>query len=358
MNKSDKKCVALLFGGRGAEHEVSIIGAKFVFPLIDREKYLPLAVYISRSGEWLISKDENSASVEEIVSAKTELTPVYPTFKNGGGLLTAEGKFIPIYTAFPLLHGDFGEDGVVQGALECAGISYVGCGTHASAVTSDKAYTKILAEHLGIPTAKWILANGKSAEDIILARARAEGHVGYPMFIKPTRLGSSVGASPARTREEFDEAYIHAASLGNGAVLIEELISIEKELECAYFADKSKELFTNPGQISCGGEFYDYDTKYKSHSNAKVSESASVEDETVKKIKEYSKLLVKLLGIREIARIDYFLTRDGRIIFNEINTMPGFTSGSLYPRLLSSHGIPPEELVNRLILDSVQGDDL
>ena len=354
MKSITKNTVALIFGGRGYEHDVSVEGAKFVFPLIDRSRYKALPIYIKKSGEWTIPKGGVSASPEEIVTEKVDLEVVHPTFAKRVGGISYGDKFIPIRCAFPLLHGDYGEDGVIAGVLKNSNIPFIGCDVEAGALCSDKAYTKIVAEHLGIPTAKWTLGYGSTIASARRAKERAEKLFSYPMFIKPCGLGSSVGASPVRSESEFDVAYLKAARLGCGRVLIEELISIEKELECAYFATKGKELFTNLGQISCNSSFYDYSEKYSNASSARVDATSDATEKITEKIKEYSKLLTDIIGIRDIARIDYFLTRDGEIIFNEINTMPGFTGGSLYPRLLETCGINPSRLVNLLISNRIR----
>ncbi len=348
MKNFNKPAVALLFGGRGCEHGVSVSGAEFFFPLIDENAYTKIPVYINKNGEWLIPQDENpSADIKKIVSGYIPLTPVTPALRCGAGGLFTEKGFLPLAAAVPLLHGDFGEDGVVQGALENARIPYVGCGVLSGAVISDKAYTKIIAEHLGIPTAPWIL--GTETEDPRMLRERAESSLGYPMFIKPSGLGSSVGSSRVRTASEFDFSYKKAAELGCGRVLIEKYISISRELECAYFKDKSKELFTDVGEIHCAGGFYDYENKYGSKSAAAVSDRAELPRDITKKIHAYSRLLVGYLGIRDLSRIDFFLSEEGELLFNEINTFPGFTGISLYPRLMERCGIPARELVRRLI---------
>lgn len=347
--KKEKHTVALIFGGRGYEHDVSVEGAKFLYSLIDRELYDTLPVYISRSGEWL-APTKPCEDISRLVLGKICTVGVTPTCKNGtGGVLFPSrqdsGEFIKICAAIPLLHGDFGEDGIVQGALENARIPFVGCDTSAGAILSDKVYTKIVAEHLGVPTVPWVTAIGKSTAE---ARALAESGIGYPIFIKPSRLGSSIGAALAKDVESFNTAYELAKEVGNEKVLIEKYIEVEKELECAYFRGKSKELFTKPGEISTNRDFYDYSTKYEINAAA-VLDCAEVSEDIQKQINEYSRALVEFFGIRDLSRIDFFLARDGTLYFNEINTFPGFTEHSLYPRLLSLAGVNPRELVSELI---------
>lgn len=348
MDKASKPAVALLFGGRGCEHDVSVSGAKFFFPLIDEKNYTKIPVFISRLGEWLIPADRKDGdSIEAIASGELPLIPVTPAYRCGVGGLFAWGEFIPLCAAVPLLHGNFGEDGIVQGALENAKIPYVGCDVSSGALISDKAYTKILAEKLGIPTVPWVLGIGEGELDI--AREAAERAFGYPMFIKPARLGSSVGAARIGTKEKFATAYRKAAELGGGRVLIEKHVKVSRELECAYFKDKSKELFTGIGEIAYNGGFYDYKSKYGRDSCADVSDTSDLPLPITEKILAYARALIRYLGIRDLSRIDFFLTEDGELLFNEINSFPGFTGASLYPRLLEGCGIPPRELVCRLI---------
>ena len=349
MKITESPSVALIFGGRGYEHDVSVRGAEYLFPLIDGSKYRKIPVYVKKDGTWVIPAirgiDVCPRALSDGAVPEEECSPAFG--KPIGGLLT-ESAFLPIAAAFPLLHGDFGEDGVVQGALENAGIPYVGCDTVASAVTRDKSYVKLIAEHLGIPTARWLYARELSNKTI----KEAEEKIGYPMFVKPARLGSSVGASVARCREELAGALDRALKVGSGRALIEELIDVERELECGYLSAAGKTLFTGVGEIYTDG-FYDYEAKYFSGA-ARVSSRATVSDSEVGLIQSYSALLSEHLGLRGLSRIDFFRTARGDIIFNEINTMPGFTETSLYPRLCAESGISPKELVERLITDAVR----
>lgn len=352
MNK--RATLALLYGGRGYESEVSIDGAKFLLSKIDREEINPLPVFISKSGEWLI--DSRICECDPLLLSRGEIPAisVAPAYRDGKCGLFYEGGFLLIDCAFVLLHGNFGEDGVVEGALENARIPYVGESVRVGSLLCDKAYTKIIAEHLGIPVAKWVLGTPSVHYSKQRARELAEKAFSYPLFIKPTSLGSSVGASVVREEEGFDLSYDTAASLGDGRVLIEEYANIEVELECAYFAVEGKEIFTNIGEISYASDFYDYDTKYSCDSSAIAEIHSTVSEEIRAQVLDYSKRLVSYFGIRDLSRIDFFLTRDGRLLFNEINTMPGFTASSLYPRLLMSEGISVGDLVTLLAKKAIK----
>lgn len=331
-----KKSVAVIYGGMGAEREISVLSAKFVLSKIDRELFSPIPVFITDDGLWLIRDVDKDNGI-----------PCYPArTKCGSGLMSGEG-FIPIHTAFPVLHGDFGEDGIVQGALECAGIPFVGCGTRCGAICHDKAVAKTLAEAVSVPTAPWILGNeDPTPEYIENVKRRAELSFGYPMFIKPTGGGSSIGISRVETDSDFNEAYLNAAKYGS-RVIIEKAAAVRLELECAVLI-VGKQMFTKIGAVETCGSFYDFRSKYMGGITA--TPSPDVNDRILNAVTEYSKTLCAAFEVRQISRIDFFLCEEGEIIFNEINPMPGFTASSLYPKLMDRCGISPCELISRLIL--------
>ena len=334
---TDKKRVALIYGGRGLEHSVSVAGAKNLISLIDGERYDTLPVMISKNGEFSLCSP--------FVPVSDGIT-VHPICKDGvGGFITDGGEFFPLDCAFPLLHGDFGEDGTVQGLLSSLGIAFVGCDTRASAICLDKAVTKAVAERLGIPTVSWSLVTDTSSP--------CERN--FPLFIKPDCLGSSYGAGRAESDEQFDALLRSAALLGEGRVLVEEFKSPLRELECAFFEAQGERLFTPAGEILCDG-FYSYERKY-SRGGAKTAARADIAMADALKIREYSEALCSFIGIRHLARIDFFLS-DGIIYLNEVNTMPGMTESSLYLKLLSETGISPAEAVNRLLSDAVGASEL
>ena len=347
--KNELPAVALIFGGRGYEHDVSVMGARFLYPKINGARYNKIPVYITKDGEWITPTDTQE-SIDGLVERTCKYTEVAPAYLTGEGGLLGRLGFTPIRAAIPLLHGDFGEDGIVQGALENAKIHYVGCDTSCGAITADKAYAKLIAEHLGIKTVPFILSVD---EELTSAQHRAEAKLSYPMFIKPARLGSSIGARAVNSPEEFGDCYAEAARLGRGRVLIEEKIPIHRELECAYFAGKSKDIFTLPGEIRLESGSYDYDTKYSKDSTARICERAEIDEKTANELVSQAKKLVRFLGVRDLSRIDFFLSESGELYFNEINTFPGFTEASLYARMLKLYGIPTDLLVEHLIDEAI-----
>jgi D-alanine--D-alanine ligase len=354
--------VALIFGGRGLERDVSIAGARFVYPLIPREKYRVIPILITADGQWLIREDDGcpcggiglfeAEDRDRAIPTDEDFTlPCTPmNFGDRQGLIFY-GGFIPIDCAFPLLHGDFGEDGVVQGALENAMIKYVGEDTVTSATCLDKRLTHLIAARLGIPVARSIFADPNESCDT--ARDRAERLLGYPLFLKPSDLGSSVGASPVRCAPHFERAYREATRLSSRGLIIEELVDIDCELEIGVLVDKSKLIFTNIGEIRADSGFYDYKEKYGEGSPAVVSAEAHIEESVAAELKRYAKKLCQFMGIRSLCRIDFFRTKKGEILFNEINTMPGFTGASLYPRMMAGVGYPPEKLLDALISEAL-----
>ena len=335
------KKVALIFGGEGCEKSVSETSAANVFEYI--REYDPLPVGINAQGEWYILRGAADKVVFSEWEKSPNLVPTFPIKLGGKSGFFADGKIIPVDVAIPCLHGDFGEDGVVQGALSAAHIAYIGQDVYASAMCADKAFTKLAAEKLGIPTAKWTVSVNESLHS---AKMRVKEKIGFPLFIKPSRLGSSHGAAPVFSEEEFDSAYKEAAKLGGGRVLIEELVDTHLELECAFFEDTEK-MFSPTGVIDCAGKFYSFGEKYGSSSLNAATEHLPAK--ITEKICDYSSRLVNFLGVKMLSRIDFFLTKSEEIYFNEINSFPGMTGRSLYPKMTEEMGLSRGEFMKRLI---------
>lgn len=333
-----KKRIALIYGGEGRERKISIESAKGILRFIDREIYEPIPVIISERGEWFFTSDGENAGL-----------PTFPIIKNGLSGLNTENGILKIDAAIPVLHGDFGEDGKIQGALDAAHIRYVGCGVCAGALTSDKILTKTVADSLGIPTARWTYGIGEDGAEAALCKALKK--FAFPMFVKPSGLGSSIGARRVDSEEEFLSAYAEAVRLDQ-RVLIEELVNVKEETECAYL-DFGTPIFSATGRVKNNGEFYSYEAKYCGTSSAKAFHGVrdSVREA---KIIDAAKRLVEIMGIRHLARIDFFIDTEDRVLFNEINAFPGMTKRSLFPLLCEDMGLRPGEFINRL-LASVTG---
>ena len=326
-----KRTVALLYGGCGAEHDVSVLGYQNIKRLFNREKYEILPVFIDKDANYYIVSEDGGR------------VPTFPIRLFGTSGFYSEGGIAAVDCAFPLLHGDMGEDGSVQGLLESARIPYVGEGIGTSAVCIDKALTKIIAESLGIPVAKYVSLRGHISPE--RAESICREKIGYPMFIKPSALGSSVGACAVYSREDFLRVYELAARLGGDNVLIEELVSDKREVECAVLVTDQEEIITHPSEIIISGT-YGYSEKYRKKTETRTR--AEIDRDTADTLREYSKRLIHGIGIRNISRIDFFISR-GRVIFNEINTMPGFTEDSMYLKMLEGAGVTPECAIDHMV---------
>ena len=328
-----KARIALLYGGASEEHDVSVLGCEYMKELLRDTEYEILPVYINRNGEWTLC-------------IKGSDTPAYPTRKNGGSLCTGYG-FIKIDAAIPLLHGDGGEDGTITGALDVAGIPYVGAGVCASAVCLDKVYTKAVARSIGLSVLADVSFSGRTDADEALGISRKS--LDFPLFIKPRRLGSSVGAYPARDEYEFKKFFPLASEIGGGLVMVEEMLSQKREIECAFVEYEGERIVTPPGEILIDG-FYGYGEKYGG--KTKTAPRAAVTKEISDEAQRLAQKLADAIDIRHLARIDFFLTDKG-LYFNEINTFPGFTRESLYPAMLREYGIDPRDAILSFVKDAL-----
>lgn len=345
--KRKSRVYAVIFGGRGCEHAVSCVsGANFI-SVAERCGFDILPIGIAPSGEWRIYLGEicrikDGGWLKDIEN----LFPTFPLRYLGRSGFIAGTDIIEVISAVPVLHGDFGEDGTVQGALITAGIPLAGCDTVTGAVASDKAYTKSVAASLGIPTLPWLTySQGECERDEI--KRKAEEKIGYPMFIKPSRLGSSIGACPALCERDFYSS-LEGALLCERRVIIERALLSKTELECAYFESGERKIITPPGQICVNDGFYDFKAKYQSD-KARVCVRSDVPKGISDKLSEYTEALATELSVRQIARFDYFLSEEGEIFFNEVNTFPGMTEGSLYLSMLGACGVSAEEAVGSLL---------
>ncbi len=344
-----KKTVAVLFGGQSTEHEISCLSAVTIIQNIDREQYDLLLIGITRDGRWL-----KTNSIEEIQSGSwvggTTRAILSPDAGHKGVLLLEDGRaqLFPLDVVFPVLHGARGEDGTVQGLLELAEIPYVGCGVLASAVTMDKLYTKILVSTLGIRQADYELVyknelSGQNAIESVIRRI--EGRLAYPVFVKPACSGSSRGVSKASDQKQLETALLLAAE-HDRKILVEETI-VGHEVECAVLgAEEAKAA--GVGEILAGAEFYDYEAKYESEESRTVLDP-QLPNDAANRVREAAVRIYRRLDGFGMARLDFFVTEQGEVVFNEANTIPGFTSISMYPMLWEHKGLSVFQLVNKLI---------
>lgn len=338
------KTIAVIFGGEGAERKISALSAATLIRRAEGSGDLIVKIGISDSGKWYLFSGE-TAKIEDgsWISDREHLSPTFPALLPEGSGFLSDGGILKVDLAIPILHGDMGEDGVIQGALTCAHIPYVGSDVTSSAISADKAFTKIIAEHLGIPTLPWFLP---PRGDMREARRQAEGRLGYPMFIKPRRLGSSIGAAPVYSRRDFAKAYAEACDVSGGLIMIESLAGISEELEVALL-DLGERMLFGPGSIRSTSKFYGYEEKYLDTGGTFIDPKPRLGKSLVRKIRYYSRLLSDTLGLGNISRIDFFLTPGGELYFNEINSVPGMTEESLYPKLTET-GVPLLKMLSGL----------
>lgn len=341
------KKVCLIFGGRSSEHEVSLMSASAILSGIDSSKYETVFLGITKDGKWYFYEGESSKIKDGSWTNDSEnLTKACLSTSFGEkALLLADGRKITVDVMYPAVHGENCEDGRLQGLFELAGIPFVGPGSLASAVCMDKSVTKSILNEINIPQAKAIVVNDyDKAGGYADAFAWAE-KMGYPLFVKPTSAGSSVGSSKVSSKDELAGALDNALIYG-GKALIEEYIK-GREIEVAVRGNDELTVSVC-GEIDPGFEFYDYDTKYK-NDTASYYIPARLSEETSKKVREYAKKIYKALGCRGLSRVDFFVTENEDIFFNEINTLPGFTSISMYPKLMMNEVMSFTELISSLI---------
>lgn len=342
-----KKNVLILFGGESSEYEISLISAYNVLCAIDKDVYNIYTVGITKDGKWYYYNDDYESIKDGTWIEKDVKKAIISPCKSDSGIIIfdKEVKKIKIDVCYPVLHGKNGEDGTVQGLLTLAGIKFVGCSYMSSAVCMDKVMTKIVLEKNNIPQTPYEFVK-KNDFDMIDINKRVDENIGYPCFVKPVNAGSSVGASKVENKEELFDA-IYDAFKFDSKVLIEKFINA-REIEVAVLGNE-KITIAGPGEIVANSEFYDYDTKYV-NGTTEYKIPAELDDETTAKITEYAKCAYKVLDCKGLSRIDFFLDKDtSEIYLNEINTLPGFTNISMYPKLFIEKGFKYKELVTTLI---------
>ncbi len=347
MNKTK---VAVLFGGQSSEHDVSCVSAVTVINSIDKDYYDVILIGITKDGNWI-----KTDSVEDITSGRWRDGRVNmilsPDRAHKGFAVMENGvcRIEPVDVVFPVLHGLYGEDGTVQGILELAGIPYVGCGVLASAVSMDKLFTKVIVDSIGnIRQAKYVALRRRELEDMDKCVSRIEAVHKYPVFIKPSNAGSSKGVSKADSRQELRKGLIEAAR-HDEKILIEETIS-GRELECAVLGgDEPKASGVGEVLAAESAAFYDYDAKYNDASS-KTDVHPSFPEGKEDEIRKAAVEIFKAVDGFGLARVDFFLENGtDEVVFNELNTMPGFTAISMYPMLWESKGLDKRALVDKLI---------
>jgi len=346
-----KLSVCILFGGMSPEHAVSLRSAEAVLNNIDHHKYNVFPVGITRDGDWILygGKDYSLLPTGEWETCpKNRRAAISPV--RGQGLLCFEGDCVVrerIDVVFPVLHGENGEDGTVQGLLELAGIPYVGPHVSASAVAMDKTLTKLVADQANVRQAAWMLVRSSElAGRVDAIMDQVESRFSYPVFVKPAGTGSSVGVSKAADREALQLA-LQKAGEYDEKILVEEFIS-GREVEVAVMGNANP-VASECGEIDSGADFYDYDAKYVTDTSVAYI-PARIPEDVAEKVREEAVRIYSAIGCQGLSRVDFFVTYEGNeVIFNEINTLPGFTSISMYPKLFAASGIPSNQLIDHLL---------
>ena len=355
---SKKIRVGILCGGKSAEHEVSLQSAKSIVEAIDRERYDPVMIAVDKKGEWhltdvskfLLNADNPKLVQLNKVSDNLALAPG----KRSGQLisLVSHGSAAPVDVVFPVLHGPFGEDGTLQGLMKLANLPFVGPGVLGSAVSMDKDVAKRLLRDAGIAIARFLVFDRSSLNKIDFNETKNE--LGVPLFIKPANLGSSVGINKVNDKEQF-EAAVNDAFKYDNKIVIEEFIE-GREIECSVLGNDDP-MASLPGEILPQDDFYSYRAKYIDEDGAILDIPAKLPEKLVKEVQECAIQAFKVLCCEGMARVDLFLKENGEIVINEINTLPGFTKISMYPKLWEASGISYPELIHRLIQLAIERFD-
>ncbi|WP_458781757.1 D-alanine--D-alanine ligase family protein [Arthrobacter sp. D3-16] len=356
-----KPRVAVLFGGRSSEHAVSCVTAAGVLGAINKDKYEVIPIGIAKSGQWVLAGGDTAqwslaaSSLPEVVPS-----PQTVTLAQIGGehqLIVAAPNEVPqelgaVDVVFPLLHGPFGEDGTIQGLLELSDTRYVGAGVLASAVGMDKHFMKVVFEAAGLQVGPYIAVTDRQWRKDAESVRKQVDLLGFPVFVKPARAGSSMGISKVDSLEELDAA-IEEARRHDLKLVIEAGIT-GREIECAVLEGRGTDAprTSMPGEISVSGgthEFYDFNAKYVEDDAASLSCPADLPEEAIARVRELSAAAFDAVGAEGLSRVDFFYTPDGQLIINEINTMPGFTPKSMYPQMWAASGLDYAELIDELI---------
>ena len=367
--------VGILYGGRSGEHEVSLASAAAIFANIDRKRYEPIAIRIEKDGRWVLAdRPPSAASAAEVIDqVKNDAVRVrggrevfLPPRPGDATLVLVDHRTGPdgesdtttvtglgLDVMFPVLHGPLGEDGTIQGLLELANVAYVGCGVLASAAGMDKAVMKVLFQAEGLRVARWRVVRHRDwRRNPAGVVSDLEQALEYPLFVKPANLGSSVGISKVRERAELEPALALAASFDR-KVLVEEAVKDAREIECAVLGNHDAEASV-PGEVIPSREFYDYEAKYLD-SGSRTEIPAGLTDRQAEQVRQQAATAFRAIDGEGYARVDFLLSRSsGTLFVNEINTIPGFTTISMFAKLWEASGVKYAALVDRLIALAIE----
>lgn len=338
--------IAILLGGKSAEHEISLLSARNICEAIDKKKYQPILVGIDKNGEWQLVQFPQERWPKAIRSARPNRRVTLVPGKKSCQLVALAGRrsLTPVDVVFPILHGPFGEDGTIQGLLKLANVPFVGAGVLGSAVGMDKDVMKRLLRDAGIRTARFVVLERSSSAKMVFEDLQTQ--LGLPFFVKPANLGSSVGIHKVKDKEQFVRA-VQDAFRYDSKILVEEYIQ-GREIECSVLGNDHP-IASLPGEIIPRHDFYSYEAKYLDEKGAVLEIPAKLPADVTKAVQGVAIKAFKVLCCEGMARVDFFLRNNREVIVNEINTIPGFTKISMYPKLWEASGISYTELIDRLI---------
>ena len=360
--RTRKPRIAVVFGGRSSEHAVSCATAGSVLAAIDPQRYDVVPVGITHDGRWVLESDDPARLAITSADKLPEVDPSRATVtlaseRDGSELVVHDPTAVPhklgeVDVVFPLLHGPWGEDGTLQGLLEMAGVRYVGAGVLASAVGMDKHYMKVVLQAHGLPVLPYAVVTARGWDSDRSACAETVDSLGYPVFVKPARGGSSLGISKVHSRDELDDA-IAQAQRHDPKVLVEVAAEGAREIECGVlqgFAGNPPDTSV-VAEVNVSGdhEFYDFAAKYLPEEQTVLTVPADLPEDVVRRVQDLSAQAFEVLSVEGLARVDFFVLPDERVVVNEINTMPGFTPSSMFPLMWQASGVDYPALVDRLI---------
>lgn len=341
-----KKKIALIFGGKSAEHEVSINSAKNIFKAIDKKKYDPVLIGISKQGTWYQLEEDAFSTYKALEDNQLKSKKIISLMSYQGKpvifALDTQEK-VSIDCAFPIIHGTMGEDGTLQGYFKIVNLPFVGCSVLSSAVGMDKDYMKRLMTEAGIANSKYVLL--KKSESVSYKKVAAK--LGSPFFIKPANAGSSVGVHKIKNESDFVTKLKDSFQYDH-KVIAEEFIE-GREIECSVMGLNQRPKASKPGELIVKHEFYSYEAKYLDANGADIVIPARLDEKQTSQIQDLAVKTFKVLGCDGLTRVDFFLKKDGQIYVNEINTLPGFTQISMYPKMWEASGLSYENLISDLI---------
>lgn len=335
--------IGIIFGGKSAEHEISIMSAKNIVESLDPKKYQPVLIGISKAGKWFLHRDPQlTFNLELLKLPESKHNVRLVQVKNESRLISDNGISEKLDVVFPILHGTNGEDGTIQGLLKLAEVPFVGVSVLGSAISMDKDVANRLLRDAGIPIAKFIalISNEK------LTFEQAKKQLGLPMFVKPANNGSSVGVSKVKNKSQFTPA-LKAAFKFDNKILIEEGID-GREIECSVLGNENP-VASIPGEVITSHEFYSYEAKYFDENGSRTEIPAKLSSATIKQVQKMAIEAFKVLTCEGMARVDFFLDKKGKLYINEINTIPGFTNISMYPKLWEASGLSYSKLIDKLV---------